>query len=88
MGELSQYPNIGPEVEKQLHRAGIDSMEQLKQVGSREAWLRIQAFDASACANRLYSLEGAIRGIPKKQLDDATKAALKAFYAQHRLPRD
>jgi DNA transformation protein len=41
MGELSKLPNIGTKLEKQLADVGITTAEELKKVGSREAWLRI-----------------------------------------------
>jgi TfoX/Sxy family transcriptional regulator of competence genes len=82
---LEALPNIGPEVARQLNEAGITTPEELRAVGSREAWLRIQAFDSSACINRLQSLEGAVRGIKKKELDEQTKQSLKAFYGAHKV---
>ena len=84
MGELSSLPNIGKVVEEQLLQVGIDSAEELKRIGAREAWLRIQAIDESACIHRLMALEGAIRGVKKSMLSDEVKADLKAFYQQHR----
>ena len=80
MGEFSKLPNIGPVVEEQLIEAGIGTTEQLKQLGSREAWLRIRANDPSACIHRLYALEGAIRGIHKAELPEPVKTELKEFY--------
>ena len=80
MGQLQSLPNIGEKLEHQLHQAGIDTIEELKRVGSHEAWLRILAFDPSACIMRLSALEGAIQGIRWHDLDPETKAALKAFY--------
>ena len=47
---------------------GNHPLEELKETGSRQAWLRILAIDSSASIHRLYSLEGAIRGIKKSQL--------------------
>ena len=84
MGELSSLPNIGKVVEEQLMQVGVDSAEELKRIGAREAWLRIQAIDESACIHRLMALEGAIRGVKKSMLPDEVKADLKAFYQQHR----
>ena len=84
MGELSGLPNIGKVVEEQLMQVGIDSEEELKRIGAREAWLRIQEIDESACIHRLMALEGAIRGVKKSMLPDEVKADLKAFYQQHR----
>lgn len=80
MGELSKLPNIGAAVEKQLDDVGIKTYEQLKEVGSKEAWLKIKAVDPSACINRLYALEGAIKGVKKNQLSPEIKTELKEFY--------
>lgn len=80
MGELAQLPNIGRVVEEQLQQVGITTYEELKAIGSKEAWLKIQVMDPSACINRLYALEGAIEKINKNQLSAEKKAALKAFY--------
>lgn len=86
MGELTKLPNIGKTLEAQLLQAGIPTPAALQETGSREAWLRIQSFDPSACYNRLCGLEGAIRGIRWHDLDAETKADLKAFYQAHKLP--
>lgn len=84
MGELSGLVNIGGAVEEQLMQVGIHSADELKRIGAREAWLRIQAIDESACIHRLMALEGAIQGVKKSMLDDGVKADLKAFYREHR----
>ena len=84
MGELAKLPNIGKVVEEQLNQVGITTYEELKELGSRQAWLRIKAIDDSACIHRLYSLEGAILGIKNTELDAETKADLKDFYNSFR----
>lgn len=84
MEKLSELPNIGPEVERQLKEVGITTYEQLKSLGAQAAWLKIQEIDASACIHRLYALEGAILGIKKTLLPDARKAELKEFYNWHK----
>ena len=84
MGELSTLPNIAAKLEAQLTKAGITTIQQLKETGSREAWLRILAYDPSACLMRLSALEGAIQGVRWHYLDDSTKASLKTFYNQHK----
>lgn len=73
-------PNIGKVVEEQLIQAGIETPEQLKEIGSRQAWLDIRSFDPSACYNRLCALEGAIQGIRWHNLSDEDKKDLKEFY--------
>ena len=52
-------------VEEQLMQIGISSADELRQTGSKAAWLKIQEIDESACINRLMALEGAIRGVKK-----------------------
>ena len=84
MGELSKLPNIGKEIEQQLHEIGITTYEELKKIGCRQAWLHIKAIDDSACLNRLYALEGAIQGVKKTTLPLKDKADLKAFYNVHK----
>ena len=80
MGELSQLPNIGKVVEAQLNEVGIYTYEQLKETGSKQAWLKIKAVDESACIHRLLALEGAVRNIKKSQLPEDVKAEVREFY--------
>lgn len=80
MSQLSDLPNIGKEVERQLNQIGITNFEQLKQIGAKDAWLKIKNIDSSACINRLYALEGAIQNIRKIDLSKETKEELKEFY--------
>lgn len=85
MEKLTDLPNIGPVLAGQLEKAGIPSPKALREAGSREAWLRIQTADPSACIHRLLSLEGAVRGIKKAQLPPSVKADCKAFYEAHKM---
>ncbi len=80
MSKLSDLPNIGKKLEEQLNEVGIETIEQLKEVGSKQAWLDIKAIDDSACINRLCALEGAIQGIRWHSLSDEVKRDLKEFY--------
>ncbi len=57
MGELANLFNIGKEVERQLNEVGITTGDALRQIGSKDAWLRIKKIDDSACIHRLYALE-------------------------------
>lgn len=84
MGELLKLPNIGKVVEDQLRQVGITSLEGLKEVGSKKAWLMIKAIDESACINRLLALEGAIQGVKKSMLPDDIKEDLKSFYLSNK----
>ncbi|WP_455717100.1 TfoX/Sxy family protein [Anaerosporobacter sp.] len=83
--KLKDLPNIGKVVEQQLNMVGITTEEELKNIGAKQAWLRIQKIDESACINRLYGLEGAIEGIKKTGLSEDMKKDLKDFYNVHRI---
>ena len=84
MGELTALPNIAAKLDAQLADVGITTIEELRRVGSREAWLRILARDPSACIMRLSALGGAVQGVRWHYLDEETKCSLKEFYAQHK----
>ena len=84
MGELSSLPNIGKVVEEQLMQVGVNSAGELRRVGARQAWLKIQEIDESVCLHRLMALEGALEGVKKSMLPDEVMADLKEFYQQHR----
>ena len=85
MGELSELPNIGKIVEEQLNQVGIFTFEELKAVGAKQAWLKIQEIDSSACIHRLLALEGAIQGVEKKDLAPEMKKELGEFYKWKKL---
>ena len=81
MGELASLPNIGKDTEAKLNTLGITTAEQLREIGSRQAWLMIRSIDETACLHRLYGLEGAVMGVKKAALSPDTKKDLKEFYA-------
>lgn len=80
MGDLVKLPNVGKKLEEQLIFVGINNAKELREIGSKEAWLRIKKVDSSACYNCLCGLEGAIQNIRWHYLDDKTKNNLKEFY--------
>ena len=84
MGELTKLPNIGKVVEEQLNQVGIETEDDLNAIGAKQAWLKIQEIDESACIHRLLALEAAIRGVNKTALPDEVKADLKEFYRWHK----
>lgn len=83
--ELSGLVNIGDVLEEQLITVGIKTYDDLKRVGAKQAWLKIQEIDKSACINRLYALEGAILGVNKNLMSIEKKVELREFYYWHKL---
>lgn len=78
--KLTDLVNISKVTSGELSEVGIITPEQLKETGSKEAFLRIRIKDSSACICKLYALEGAIRGIRWHNLPDDIKQDLKNFY--------
>lgn len=73
---------LGKTMEKKLHSVGIHSAEDLKNIGSKQAVFRLKEKYPGTCVVILYHLEAAIRGVEIKQLDDACKSELKAYFKQ------
>lgn len=81
MSELSKLPNVGKVLEKNLLAVGIETLEQLREIGAEEAFLRIRLrCDPGACLHMLYGIQGAILGIPDKLLSADIKQDLKAYF--------
>lgn len=77
---LNNLPNVGKILKTKLLEVNIDTPLKLREIGSKEAFLRIRVNDPTACLHMLYGLEGAVLGIPDSRLDDETKTDLKAFF--------
>lgn len=84
MSKLTNLPNIGKELEKQLNMVGINTYDNLVNCGSQEVWLKIKEIDPSACINRLMALEGAIQNIRWHDLPEKDKKYLKDFYENNK----
>ena len=88
MSRLLQLPNVGKVLEENLRAVGIETPEQLLDIGAKGAFCRIRSQrDPGACLHMLYGIQGAILGIPDKHLPADTKQELKAFYNSLRLNR-
>jgi DNA transformation protein len=80
MSELSDLPNVGKVLEQYLIEVGITTPEQLREIGVKEAFLRIRVKDPEACVHMLYGIQGAVEGIMDKYLSEKTKQELKEFH--------
>ncbi|HWS42051.1 MAG TPA: TfoX/Sxy family protein [Pseudoflavonifractor sp.] len=84
MASLKDMPNIGPVAAEALEKVGIETPDQLREIGAKEAWLRIRAqVDPGACLHLLQGLEAAVEGIPKKLLPAEKRAELNAFFKNY-----
>lgn len=79
MAELTSMRNIGKEIEKKLKSIDICSAEELRRIGSKEAYFRLKMKYSNVCLVHLYTLQGAIDHIEFNQLSDEAKCDLKQF---------
>jgi len=80
MEEFTKLPNIGPNLAEKLNQIGVTNFDELAEMGSIDAVIRIGQTDMSACYNMLYALEGAIRGIRWHAIPKDQRAQLKAEF--------
>ena len=61
---LAEAANLGPKSVAVLERAGITSLQQLKQLGSIRAFSLAKSAEPTVTLNLLWALEGAVLGQP------------------------
>lgn len=79
MSELKTI-GLGKTMEKKLCSVGINTAEELAEIGSRQAVTRLKAEYPNTCVVILYHLEAAIQGVEIKELDAKCKSELKEFF--------
>jgi len=79
MSELTSLRNIGKEMAQKLKSVDIATAEQLKEIGSREAFTRLKLQMHNVCLVHLYALEGAITDREFNELPEDVKQNLKSF---------
>jgi len=82
MGDLRGFPKIGPKLALELSASGIPTSDQLMDIGSLGAALRLQAQGFSVCGNKLYALEGAIRKVHWHDIPSDERASLWDVYLE------
>lgn len=82
MSKLTTLKNIGKEMERKLKTVGINTAEELKEIGSKEVFTRLKLKYPDICLVFLYTLQGAVDDIEYNQLSEETKKDLKEFNSQ------
>lgn len=81
--KISEMKNIGVVNEEKLAQVGINTPDELRELGTEQAFLKIRHLvDEGTCLHLLYGLEGAILDIPKRELSERRKSELKNFFRQ------
>jgi hypothetical protein len=79
MTEIGCATNIGPVLAGELTRAGITTLETLREVGYQEAARLIQTVNPDRdCTNSMLALAGAIEGVRWMTLPAETRARITA----------
>lgn len=68
MEAIADLQGLGPKSAEMLARAGITSVEQLRQLGAAAAYVRARAANGGASLNLLWALEGALTGRPWQEV--------------------
>ena len=80
--ELLRLKNLGKTSAQWLHASGIHNLDDLRRLGSVDAYRAVQARGFRASRVLLYAIEGALLDIPWSQLPHDHKAALNAALEQ------
>jgi DNA transformation protein and related proteins len=75
-GAIEGLPNLGPKSAAMLASAGIERIEQLRQLGSVAAFVKVKAAVPSASLNLLWAMEGALAGLSWQQVAHEHRASL------------
>jgi DNA transformation protein len=73
---IADLPSLGPKSQEMLARAGITSVEQLRKLGSVEAYVRAKRANKNVSLNLLWGLESALTGEPWQEIARKHRASL------------
>lgn len=89
MTPVERLMNLGPSTSARLRKVGIESAEDLREIGSVAAYVRLRfAFGRAISRNALHAMEAALQGIPWQDLPPGEKARLDLEVASATGPRD
>jgi len=74
--KLEAMKNLGPASASMLARAGIHSVDELKQAGAVGAYLQVIGAGGKPSLNLLWAIEGALTNCHWANLPAATRSAL------------
>jgi DNA transformation protein len=80
MHELEKMPNIGKKLAKNFYEAGIRTPEQLKNMGPKDAFLKLREIDPDSCLLSCYAITGAIEDVRWHDLPKEKKDEMKKFF--------
>ena len=76
VSEIAKLPNLGLASEHWINAVGVYTLEQLKQIGPIQVYLRIKQKGFKPSMNLLYAMAGAIEGIHWAKLSPQQRSEL------------
>ena len=76
MAAAPKLRNIGPKSAAQLRQVGVRTLDDLRALGSLEAFVKLKRAGFKPSLNLLYSLEGALLDCHWQQVPDERRSAL------------
>ena len=76
MAATPKLRNIGPKSAAQLRQVGVRTLDDLKAIGSLEAFVKLKRAGFKPSLNLLYSLEGALLDCHWQQVPDERRSEL------------
>lgn len=73
---LSDLKSLGPKSQQMLEAAGINTVDELYQLGAVAAYLKVKQQCPRASLNLLWALESAMTGIPWQEVARLHRARL------------
>lgn len=78
MSDLTSLRNIGPKSAAWLESVGINSVNELFDIGVEEAYRKVRAaYPDRVSLNMLYALQGALLDLPWNELPEEMKSQLR-----------
>lgn len=75
-GDISELKGLGPKSQEMLSIAGITSIQQLREMGSIEAFVLTRQKIPAVSLNLLWGLESALTGVPWQEVARVHRTSL------------
>jgi DNA transformation protein and related proteins len=84
---LAEALNLGPKSAALLERAGITTLDQVRQLGSVRAFARAKQVEPKVSLNLLWALEGAVLGVSWQAVSREHRTSLLLTLEDHQRRR-
>lgn len=81
--DLATLPNLGPASARWLHAAGIATRDDLARLGAVAAFAQVRRVAPRASLNLLWALEGALTGLPWREVAREHRTSLLLALESH-----